>query len=44
MIYEWDYLHGTVEMYDGLGRHLGEYDPVTGARIADADPTRRVEP
>jgi hypothetical protein len=44
MIYEWDYQHGTVERYDRLGRHLGEFDPGTGVLISDADPARRVEP
>jgi hypothetical protein len=43
-IYEWDYQHGTVEMYDTRGRHLGEFDPDTGRRIKDANATRRVQP
>jgi hypothetical protein len=43
-IYEWDYRHGTVEVYDRYGRHIGEFDPETGKRISDADPSRSVEP
>lgn len=43
-IYEWDYLHGTVEKFGARGRHLGEYDPDTGEQISDADPNRTVEP
>jgi hypothetical protein len=44
-IYEWDYQHGTVEMYDRRGRpHRGEFDPRTGAQIGPPDPRRSVEP
>ena len=43
-IYEWDYRHGTVEMYDPRGRHLGEFDPVNGQKLKAAQPGRRVEP
>lgn len=43
MIYEWDYQHGTVEVYDRNGRHRGEYDPVTGRRLKPGGP-RSVEP
>jgi hypothetical protein len=43
-IIEWDYLHGTVEVYDTQGRHLGEFDPVTGQPLKPADPRRRVDP
>ena len=43
-IYEWDYRHGTVEVYSRMGKHLGEFDPDTGASIKPADPTRRVQP
>ena len=44
LIFEWDSQHGTVEMYDKRGRHLGEYDPATGAQTKPADGTRTVEP
>ena len=43
-IYEWDYQHGTVEMYDPRGRHVGEFDPLDGHQVKPADPMRRVEP
>lgn len=43
-IFEWDSQHGTVEMYDKRGRHLGEYDPVTGKQTKPADNSRSVEP
>jgi hypothetical protein len=43
-IFEWDSQHGTVEMYDKRGRHLGEYDPTTGEQTKPADNTRKVEP
>ena len=43
-IYEWDEMHGTVEAYNGQGRHLGEFDPDTGQQTGVPIPTRRVEP
>ncbi len=43
-IFEWDSQHGTVEMYDRRGRHLGEYDPITGKQTKPADSSRSVEP
>jgi hypothetical protein len=43
-IYEWDSQHGTVEKYDKNGKHLGEYDPVTGAQTKQPVGGRRVEP
>lgn len=42
-IYEWDSQHGTVEMYDKQGKHLGEFDPVTGEQTKPAKPGRKVE-
>ena len=35
-IYEWDYQHGAVEMYDKQGKHLGEFDPDTGKQTKPA--------
>ncbi|WP_237883497.1 S-type pyocin domain-containing protein [Pseudomonas sp. PGPR40] len=29
-IYEWDFQHGAVEIYDRQGKHLGEFNPDTG--------------
>jgi hypothetical protein len=43
-IYEWDYDHGAVEIYDRRGNHIGEFDHVTKTRRKPADPTKRVEP
>lgn len=43
-IYEWDYLHGRVEVYDKRGRHIGEFDEATGTQIGPADPRKAVEP
>jgi hypothetical protein len=43
-IYEWDYQHGTLEVYDHQGRHQGEIDPNSGATTKDAEPGRSVEP
>ncbi len=43
-ILEWDSLHGTIERYDSLGRHLGEYDPNTGAQLSPQNPKYRVAP
>ncbi len=38
-----DYQHGSVEKYDKVGHHLGEYDADTGEQTKP--PTnRRVEP
>jgi Cytotoxic len=43
-IYEWDYQHGRVERYDRRGRHLGEFDPETGAMTTKpANPGQTVE-
>lgn len=43
-LYEWDYQHGAVEKYDRNGKHLGEFDPITGEQVKSADPSRRIEP
>jgi len=42
-IYEWDNQHGAVEMYDKQGKHLGEFDPITGEQTKPAKPGRKVE-
>jgi hypothetical protein len=39
-IYEWDSLHGAVEMYDKRGKHLGEFDPETGEQTKPPKPGR----
>ncbi len=43
-VYEWDYRHGAVELYDTLGRHLGEFDYKTGRRLKPGDPRRSIDP
>jgi len=43
-IYEWDSLHGKVEKYDKRGRHLGEFDHLTGEQTKEADRTRFIQP
>jgi len=43
-IYEWDYQHGTVEVYDRRGFHRGEFNPSTGERLGSPIPRRTVEP
>lgn len=40
-IYEWDYQHGAVEVYNRQGDHLGEFDAVTGKQTGKAKPERR---
>jgi hypothetical protein len=41
---EWDYQHGRLKPYDRRGRHVGEFDPNTGARTKPANPHDKVEP
>ena len=43
-ILEWDSRHGRVERYNSRGKHLGEFDAVTGEQLSPPDPTREVEP
>jgi hypothetical protein len=40
--YEWDSLHGELEVYNSRGRHLGVMDAVTGETIKPAVPGRRI--
>jgi len=42
-IYEWDSRHGALEKYDKQGRHLGQFDHITGEQTKLADKTRRAE-
>ncbi|MEM5329395.1 hemagglutinin repeat-containing protein [Paraburkholderia sp. JHI2823] len=41
-LYEWDYTHNDIEVYDKRGRHLGSADPVTGELYKPAVPGRRL--
>lgn len=45
-IYEWDYLHGELEVYNKRGKHTGVVDPATGQPVKGkgAIPGRKVEP
>lgn len=43
-IYEWDKQHGTLEVYNDRGEHLGEYNHESGTRIKGAVPGRRISP
>ncbi len=42
-IYEWDYQHGRVEKYNKNGKHIGEFNPVTGEQTKPAKKGRKVE-
>ncbi|MHC8302301.1 S-type pyocin domain-containing protein [Pseudomonas sp. ZS1P83] len=39
-IYEWDFQHGAVEIYDRQGKHLGEFNADTGEQNKPAKPGR----
>lgn len=41
--YEWDSLHGELEVYNDRGRHLGVLDPETGERIKEAERGRKID-
>ncbi len=41
-LYEWDYTHGDVEVYNYRGQHLGSADPDTGQMIKPAVPGRTI--
>lgn len=43
-LYEWDSQHGKLEKYNKRGKHLGEFDPESGAQTKPANATRRIEP
>lgn len=43
-IAEWDSLHGTLEMYDSRGKHLGEFNHVTGVQLKSTNPSYNIEP
>jgi Cytotoxic len=42
-IYEWDSLHGELEVYDPRGRHLGVADAESGELIKPAVRGRRID-
>jgi hypothetical protein len=43
-IYEWDSRHGTVEVYDDQGRHIGEFHPSSGKQLKGPNPNYASEP
>lgn len=43
-IYEWDSQHGKLEKYDRKGKHLGEFDHLSGEKTKKADPQRFIDP
>ncbi|MBC3375636.1 S-type pyocin domain-containing protein [Pseudomonas sp. SWRI92] len=43
-IYEWDRQHGALEKYNPRGKHLGEFNHITGEQTKKAIKTREVEP
>lgn len=43
-ILEWDSQHGRLEVYDKLGKHLGEFDPNTGKQLKAPVPGRAIKP
>ena len=42
-LYTWDGLHGEVEAFNARGRHLGSFDPITGALIKTAVQGRKID-
>lgn len=48
LILEWDLQHGAIEMYDARGRHIGEFDHITGnptsTKKSKKEKERRIEP
>lgn len=40
--YQWDELHGEIEVYDKRGRHLGALDAKSGTLIKDAERGRTI--
>ena len=41
-LYTWDSLHGEIEVYKGVGKHLGAMDAVTGGGSGPARKGRRI--
>ena len=42
-LYEWDALHGHIEVYTKQGRHLGVLDGVTGVMVTGPVKGRRID-
>lgn len=43
-IYEWDFQHGAIEKYNKRGKHLGEFNHITGEQTKSPNSARTVEP
>jgi len=43
-IYEWDFQHGAIEKYNKRGKHLGEFNHITGEKTKSPNSARTVEP
>lgn len=41
--YQWDELHGEIEVYNKRGRHLGALDPQDGHQIKEAERGRKID-
>jgi hypothetical protein len=41
--FEWDGLHGELEVYNRRGRHIGAFDPVTGVQLKPPRKGRRID-
>ena len=41
--YQWDELHGEIEVYDKRGRHLGVLDAEHGKQIKEAERGSRID-
>ncbi|WP_184879941.1 colicin E3/pyocin S6 family cytotoxin [Sphaerisporangium siamense] len=42
-LYEWDSLHGHIEVYNKRGRHMGVADAVTGMMVSGAVRGRKID-
>ena len=42
-LYEWDTLHGELEVYNSRGRHLGAVNPHTGVLVKDSVKGRHID-
>ena len=43
LFYQWDELHGEIEVYNTRGRHVGVLDGTTGQQIKPAVKGRRID-
>ncbi|WP_228481884.1 colicin E3/pyocin S6 family cytotoxin [Stutzerimonas stutzeri] len=43
-MYEWDFQHGAIEKYNKRGKHLGEFNHITGEQTKSPNSAGTVEP